>query len=39
MNTVGPVDREYMLINKNIIIFSEKHKFFLSLWGKTSQVG
>ncbi len=28
MRTVGPVDREYVLFNKNIIIFSELHNFF-----------
>ncbi len=37
MRTVGPVDRGYVLFNKNIIIFSEWHNFFLkhSLCGKT----
>ncbi len=36
MRTAGPVDREYVLFNKHIIIFSELHHFFLkhSQWGK-----
>ncbi len=28
MRTVEPVDREYVLFNKHIIIFSELHRFF-----------